>query len=201
MSSFDECCDVERRAYEILTPWIEVHLAKGGLVFTNKGRLSEFLQRSVGDLLYNSRKDGSVRSIEIKAEEQDKYGNAFLETYSNASRFTPGWMHTLNADLLGYFFLDTRKFYLFDYQRLRHWAFRFPGRRGPNHLGRLWDFPEREQGKRVQLNDTWGRCVPLSVLCQEVACKVVLIPRLDEPDAVPVEVVAPGQQSLFRTGT
>jgi hypothetical protein len=46
------------------------------------------------------------------------------------------------------------------FDRLRTWAF---------HDGRIYLYPERMQSKYDQMNDTWGRCVPISVVLREVS--------------------------------
>ena len=50
--------------------------------------------------------------------------------------------------------------------RLQHWAFGIDGR-----PGRIYDFPERPQRRYAQLNDAWGRIVPVDVLAREVGIK------------------------------
>jgi hypothetical protein len=138
---------------------------EGRFVVTEKGNLSKFLQKSVGDVLLNS-DEKTVWAIEIKNEETKRHGNLFLETWSNCKWFTPGWMFTLQCDLLFYYFQDVRELYVIPFENLRDWAFRQPSVSA--HRGRLFDFPEKCQVKREQLNDTWGRCVPIDTIENEV---------------------------------
>ena len=151
MNAFSECRSVEQRSLEILRPYIQQRSFNGQYVITNKGPLARDLQKTVGDALFNSDSD-TVWSIEIKAEEQDKYGNLFLETWSNRKQYTPGWMITLNADLLLYHFISDQKLVRLPLQNLKAWAFQD---------GKIYEYPEKEQNKYTQLNDTWGRTVPI----------------------------------------
>ncbi len=158
MSAFDEAKKVEARSLEILTPFIRARSNGGQFILIEKGRLALELQRQIGDAAFNAR-DGVLWTVEVKAEEENKYGNFFLETWSNRARYTMGWMVTLNSDLLLYHFLKSDELYVMNFQNLKRWAW---------WERRIYRYPEREQGKREQLNDTWGRCVPISVISREV---------------------------------
>lgn len=103
----------------------------------------DFLVRWLGDAVY----------IELKVEEENKHGNLFVEMWSNKSRGTQGWFHTCQADRMWYYFLNSRELYMFKMQDLKDWARR-----------NIEKYPEKPQGKYEQLNDTWGRCVPIPVL-------------------------------------
>lgn len=125
------------------------------------GKLSKELQTNVGDFLVKY-SDSETHTIEVKAEESCLYGNIFIETWSNRTHRTPGWICKLTCSRLFYFFCEERWLLSFDFERLRFWAFR---------EGRMYDFKEKCQKKRNQLNDTWGHCVPVSVLVSEVKPK------------------------------
>lgn len=168
MTAFDDARKIEQRSMDILRPWIRQRAFNGQYVLTSKGPLSRELQSSVGDVLYNSDAD-TIYSIEVKAEEHNRHGNFFLETWSNRARFTLGWMFTLRADLLLYHFVEDDELHVLPFQRLRKWAF---------HDGRIYSFPERRQSKYDQLNDTWGRCVPIGVVRSAVRANPVFYPKL-----------------------
>lgn len=203
MNSFDQARTVEARSLAILTPFItETH---GGFVLTTKGRLSAFLQREVGDLLFND-SHGNVWSVELKAEQRFT-GNLFLETWSNRNLAdamshaergcTVGWLVQCKADLLFYHFLDSDSLYVFSLLALKRWAFEAPSRRmrmaeagadgvRSELLGRVYDFAEKAQHKYAQMNVTCGRIVPLRVLEQECAPP----PRLLRPRQLALELGA-----------
>jgi hypothetical protein len=163
--AFERAKEVEHRAMEDLLPFLKDHSFEGRFVLTHQGPLSQFLQKTVGDVILNSSPD-KVWSVELKAEEDCRTGNFFLETWSNRRRFTPGWMFTLQADFLFYYFVGPKALYVVQLPRLKQWAFVQEGRSG--HPGRLWDFPEKPQAKYDQPNDTWGRCVPILTLREEM---------------------------------
>lgn len=163
MSYFDQCADLGDRGVELVLRW----LASRGKVFesrivrTDKGRLSLSLQTTVGDLLYNSNRL-TIMSIEVKTEARWT-GNFFFETWSNAcpGRERPGWMKTLDADWLFYYFWEVDALYVCDFQKLKTWAFK---------TDRLRHFPEKAfgNGNGQQLNNTLGVVVPVSVLQAEL---------------------------------
>ena len=61
-------------------------------------------------------------------------------------------MITLRADLLLYHFIDDDELYMIKLPDLQEWAFVDE---------KIYSYPEKCQKKREQLNDTWGRCVPI----------------------------------------
>ncbi len=158
MNAFDTGKNIERLSLDILRPFIRQRAFNGQYVVTTKGPLAAELQKSAGDMLYNTDAD-TVYTVEVKAELENKYGNFFLEFWSNRSRFTVGWLITLKSDWLLYHFLKEDELYAIPFQKLRRWAF---------HDQRIYAFPERPQSKYEQLNDTWGRCVPINVLTREL---------------------------------
>jgi hypothetical protein len=158
LNRYEDCLTIEQVGKETVVPFIKRFLAEGAFVITDKGNLSEMLQRECGDAVANSH-DGRVWGIEWKIEQENKYGNFFLETWSNRSRFKTGWMFNLNTDILLYFFIREQVLYSISFRKLRKWAF---------HDGRIYSFEEKMQKKTCQLNDTWGRCVPITVVEKEV---------------------------------
>lgn len=172
MNAFEECVlNVEQRSMEVLAPFLMRHAS--GVVYTNKGILSQFLQKTIGDAVFNHALTQQMYSAEIKAEETRKRNNFFLETWSNMNLnrrshalrgSTPGWMVTQRADLLLYHFLLEDELYIFNFLKLKTW-FYAPDANGHANFER---WPERKQSKRDQLNDTWGRCIPIEFLCSHV---------------------------------
>jgi hypothetical protein len=159
VNAFEKARTIEERSMVIIRPFIEQHAFNGQYVITSKGPLARDLQKSAGDFLINKGDARTIWGLELKTEESKRYGNFFLETWSNLERYTPGWMVTLNTDTLLYHFLDDDELYVIPFPKLRAWAFK---------KGRIYDFPERAQNKYTQKNDTWGRCVPVALLSDEL---------------------------------
>ena len=152
-TAFALASDVEKRALMVLIPF-----AKGKgirIVLTDD---QPILQKTIGDMIVQHL-GHSPYTAELKAEETNKHGNLYLESWSNKPLLTPGWMHTTRADRLWYFFLEQRLLYSCNMSDLREWAF---------VKRRAKDFPEKRQEKREQLNETWGFCVPISILELEI---------------------------------
>lgn len=124
-------------------------------------RHHELIQKFEGDVLVLRGK--SAKYVEFKCEEENKHGNLFIETWSNLSRENRGWYYKCQASWLWYYFIDDDELYCVEMDKLRRWG-TAPGRSGDCHL---FDFPERQQRKREQKNDTWGRCVPIETLSRE----------------------------------
>lgn len=164
MNAFDSARLVEAEGLAILRPFLDER-TNGRLIMLDKGPLARALQQTTGDAIFQCPK-GRAWSVEIKTEEKHT-GNLFLESWSNRNLDTsdaysmfgsnPGWLFKLRADLLMYYFLDTDKLYVMDFLRLKRWAF------GEWRIAR---FPERQQGRREQLNDSWGWCVPVDALAR-----------------------------------
>lgn len=173
MDAFVDACSVEDRGRSVLEPFLRRHAYNGQYVMTNKGILARHLQETVGDVLFNSDRE-IIWSVEIKVEEIDDYGNFYLETWSNKNLCdrkshaelgsNPGWMYKLRSDLLFYFFLSSDELFIINFFKLKRWFFAVAHQNHPN----MDRFEERPQKKRFQLNDTWGRCVPIKVVEREV---------------------------------
>lgn len=172
MNSFRKAQGLAIRGLEDIVPFIRSRATGGQFVLTDKGTLSELLQKSAGDALLNF----ATRcwGVELKTEEENKYGNFFLETWSNRkfSMQNPGWMYTLKTDILLYYFLNSGELFSMKFDDLWDWSFCKRSERGL--CGRVYDYPEKPQGKYEQLNETWGRCVPIEVIGREVGFRKYL---------------------------
>jgi hypothetical protein len=160
-NAFEKASLIEAEAMKDIIPFIRKNSWEGRLVLTAKGNLSKELQKQAGDILFN-REDQKLWAVELKAEAENLHNNFFLETWSNRRRFTPGWMFTLQSDMILYYFVKEKELYSISVPRLKAWA--FEGQR-------IYMFPEKRQGKYDQLNDTWGRCVPIDTIRYEVGFK------------------------------
>ena len=179
MNAFDEGLAVEHQGMVVLTPFLRTRAHDGQFVLVNKGPLCTFLQRSVGDALLNTTAT-TMTTVEIKCEAEARYGNFFFETWSNknldgklrhAERgSSPGWMMTLRADWLMYYFVATDDLYVMDFFKLKRWAFTHE----TGHPS-IEKYPERCQAKRQQPNDTWGRCVPIQAVKSALGDSMKLI--------------------------
>lgn len=167
MTAFDLSRYVEDQGMARLIPLLKQYADGGQFVINNKGPLAPMLQATVGDALLN--RNGGVYGLEVKIE-QEFTGNFYLELWSN-KKFDPrkvGWMVSLNADILWYYFLDVDLLFSMSFHRLWKWAFVEDQRSVAKGRGRIYDFPEKLQRKAAQLNETWGRCVPIATVYAEV---------------------------------
>lgn len=152
----------------ILEPYIRTISHDGRYVWIAKGRLAKELQREYGDLFIQGREE-RLHTIELKAEQENKWGNVFLEEWSNRSRFKRGWMDSLNVDFLLYHFIDSDELLVFDFQELKKWAYCCEKGGRPA----LYQYPMKPQDSREQLNDTWGVCVPIASIPRNVLLKTI----------------------------
>ena len=176
MNAFSECCNVEAAGMDDLVQFLEKQSDSGRFVLTSKGALSKQLQKQVGDAMLN--RQGSIFGVEFKVESENKHGNFFLETWSNLPRRTPGWMVNLNTDVLLYYFLAEKVLFSIPFQRLCQWAFG-SGRDAKNE-GKIYQYKELRQSKYRQLSVTYGRCVPISVIEEEVGFNCYKLGAVDE---------------------
>jgi hypothetical protein len=190
MNPYDNARLTEARGMAVLEPFLSSR-ADGRLVMLEHGPLARALQESTGDAIFQF-PGGRVYSVEVKVEEENKYGNIFAETWSNRNLedrnnhaklgSNPGWFVKLRADLLFYYFLSSDDLYVFDFFKLQRWAFG-----SGDTPGRLYDFREKRQRVRLQANDTWGRCVPIADLASEVGYRLInpkQLPLFTEMDAI-----------------
>lgn len=147
MSAFADALAIESQGQRYVLPWVRQRY--GDVVINVGGRLAKTLQKH-GDFF--AMEEGSVTAFEMKVEKVKGSANLFLESWSNRSRMTPGWMFSCSADVLLYYFLDADELIVINLPALREWAFRD---------WTIARYPERRQNAREQLNDTWGWCVPV----------------------------------------
>lgn len=181
MSAFAQAQEVEKVARVELVPWLRLGCAYVGM--TDR---KQFIQKIWGDFVVRFKDDkrygkyaNAVASIELKAEWEDKWGNLFLEWFSNKKWGTPGWMLTSHAQFLLYFFCNTGNAYWMDFQRLKDWAFQVE-----RHRLRISRYDLKQQDKYEQLNDTWAYCVPIKHI--EQAGLATIITREGRQDGAPL---------------
>lgn len=166
MNPFEKCQKIEELGYESIKPYLRQNFDE--YVYVNSFERNELIlafQQNFGDLIV--KKGKVIFFIDLKTEIEDKYGNFFLETWSNKKRNTPGWFLPevgVKADFVYYVFLKQKILYILDLPELRKWSFE------DHNIER---YPEKMQNKYDQLNDTWGRCVKITDLINEGQCIVV----------------------------
>ncbi len=178
MNAFERSSLIEARGLQRLMPFLMERAGTRGVVRIVKGELAKYLQERVGDVIYNSSVDGRLISLELKTE-QERRPNLFLETFSNKNLHnatnhagrggTAGWIITSGATLLCYQFLDTDDLFFANMFRLKQWA--FTGLNKAGTAGRIYNWEEKPAKRDGQLNDTWGRCVPIEVIHKEVGLR------------------------------
>lgn len=157
MNAYNDACKVEAEGVEDICRFLSQQLGSGKFILISKGKLAKDIQKKHGDCMIETN-SGYMQFIEFKVENKTT-GNLFLEVWSNKSRRTTGWMFHLNTDYLFYYFLDSRKLYVFDFDELALWAF---GSR--EQKANIWRYREVPQSAYSQKNDTWGRIVPIQAL-------------------------------------
>lgn len=173
MSAFDLSRAVETAANSVLLPYLRGKAHKNQIVVFGAGRMAAELQKTA-DLVFQ-KDEKTFYCLEIKAEQSNKSGNLFLETWSNKSRLNPGWLVKSRADYLLYYFVDSDELYRVSLPALQRWAFACD----ENHRENISRYPEKKQSKYDQLNDTWGACVPLSEIGRHVGFRLSR-PKLDD---------------------
>lgn len=173
MSAFDLSRAVETAANSILIPYLRGKAHKNQIVVFGAGRMALEMQKTA-DLVFQ-KDEKTFYCLEIKAEQSNKSGNLFLETWSNKSRLNPGWLVKSRADYLLYYFVDTDELYRIGLPSLQRWAFACD----ENHRPNISRYPEKKQSKYDQINDTWGACVPLSEIGRYVGVHLSR-PKMDD---------------------
>lgn len=195
MDGYGHCQYVEALAIERLKPFLRRHTSiNGQFTVIEKGPLARALQETIGDFIVNHRRDGRMRSIELKAEEKTSE-NLFLEMWSNHnfedrdSRArhapNPGWFMKSSADVLWYYFLDSGQLVVCDLMMLQRWAFGFANDKGTmiekeniySQIGSTIIYPHVIQRKNGQMNRTTGRLVPIVTLQMLGLAQPVIYPR------------------------
>lgn len=161
-TSYELTRNLERIAMERVGQYA-IKFADDGKVYWHEGKE---LQKELGDMSFAYQ--GKTYCVELKAE-QKFTGNLFLETWSNRSRWTIGWMYTTKADKLWYYFIDNDELYYANVETLRDWCFG-----SGDGAGQIYKHRELKQSKYAQKNDSWGRIVPIETLLMR---KVLFGPR------------------------
>lgn len=137
MSSYKQCLDIEKKGKDLVLNFYE------GLnpCWLNSRKLQE-----KGDIYFPYQN----LYVELKCEAEDKYGNFFIETWSNYP-INKGWFEKITADYIFYLFLDTGVIHIIKTKDLKDFMVEY------GHM-----FPEKNQYKNKQKNKTKGVCVKRS---------------------------------------
>lgn len=173
MSAFDLSRAVESAANSVLIPYLRGKAHRNQIVVFGAGRMAKEMQKTA-DLVFQ-KDENNFYCLEIKAEQSNKSGNLFLETWSNKSRLNPGWLVKSRADYLLYYFVDSDEFYRVSLPALQRWAFACD----ENNRENISRYPIKKQSKYDQLNDTWGACVPLSEIGRHIGFRLSH-PKIDD---------------------
>lgn len=166
MNAFGEGRKLEAAALLVILPWLQRMTAGRYELYE---RSEQDFQKAHGDLKIMPVGSARWYTVELKAEQAEKHGNFFLETFSNKNpdRPNPGWMHTSAVDFLWYYFLDDDLLYSIRRPALYRWFFGVGTEPGVEVK-----YPLRAQGKREQLNLTVGRAVPIADVEREIGFKL-----------------------------
>lgn len=156
MSSFKKAKELGDRGEEKVKDWF---LKKPWVkdVETVSGMKDQFS----GKDLFITLNDGSQLSVEVKTELEDKYGNLFLETWSNKSSGRRGWIYTCKSDWFIYQFINESWGYMFETKNLQSWF-------------ETCNVPEKPQRKWVQNNDSWGRPANIQLILAQTNSKIII---------------------------
>lgn len=145
---------VAERAASEIESWLRDR--RNTVSVTNVEKDPKFQKIDV-DLIWTTRK--STYQVEIKGDLWHKTGNFFFETLSNKEKNTPGCFMYTQADLLFYYFLETKSLYILPMPQTRTWF-----------LSNRDRFKERATTTPVNGGSytTVGRLVPVELVLREV---------------------------------
>ncbi len=164
-----DCDRIGREGIELFKPFFHARF-EGAIAYIEKGVMAETLQITIGDAVANNYAKETV-CLEFKTEKEDKYGNFFLEEYSNYQPHDlrwnkPGWMQTSLCDWIVYIFLNKKMAYCIRFADLKIWSYQTPNSIGGS--GRIRDYELKPQKKYEQKNETYGFCPKIATIEYEV---------------------------------
>lgn len=157
VTSFDICRGIESESLKT----VETELFKLFDAVFDTNNFNNFLmyQQYYGD--YLAVKNADKFFIEVKSEQSNKWGNFYLETWSNKPE-NVGWFKKCRADLILYHFIADKMIYIFDLQK----AQQFVESSGDK-------YPEKPQSKYSQRNKSFGLCVPVNDIMDAAGVAVI----------------------------
>lgn len=122
-----------------------------------------------------------VENIEVELKTEQRFtGNFFLETWADAWNAQPGWLMTINPDVLAYQFLDVGRLYLMNFRDLKGWYF---------GSGRF------VSGKRVKVSAhptgryTVGHIIPIEEIADNVNVMEIQLPHTSMVNEITIEAL------------
>lgn len=144
--NYQESRDIERQGLDIMLAWAQArnpHLS----VTEVDGKEA---QKYMGDIHLGP------MFIEAKTEQTNKHRNIFLETWSNKKWAKRSWLWHFQGDWYWYYFLESDELYFMHASDLWNWCFNEDG----TESSAFKSLPEKHV-ECDQLNDAWGRPVPI----------------------------------------
>lgn len=165
MAGYKDSLDLEAKGEAIIFDWLR-NLGCTVIFNRNDHRGKEF--QTYGDLIVRPPEQSKHMLVELKVEKSGRHGNFFIETWSNRTWFTPGWIFTSKAQRLLYYFLEDDCLYSMCMDDLKSFVFQ---RNKDNRITAFFHYPEKTQSKYNQPNQTHGLCVPINDLLHSVPVK------------------------------
>lgn len=138
----------------------EVHDVQG------KDKRYDVYRRLDVDLVVVDPKSHDVIWVELKGDNQEQYGNFFMEYVSNDKLMTPGCMLITKSKYVFYYFVNTKILYIMDTREMQAWL----RDELENRSRRFRDGVTgtcNKKGDREWYN-TIGKRVPITILMEEI---------------------------------
>lgn len=146
MNSFEQCRAIESESLpKVLKTLNTIYDC---IIPTDDFKYHLTYQQYYGD--YACIKKNILEYVEVKTETNNKWGNFYLETWSNKPE-NRGWFYKCLADYILYHFLEDNVIYMFDLKKAQEYINNNPDK-----------YNEKPQNKYNQKNKTYGLCVPVS---------------------------------------
>lgn len=182
MGALNKALSVETRGKKIIYDYLEFKNNSYAQIYDKFDGVCEKTMQKHGDFIM-FHKNGKMDWIEVKVEEENRHGNFFIETFSNKNissisnhyerASTPGWIYTSRAGWIFYYFINSDELFMLPLFELKKWLL---GEDETNIGHPVIDrYKEKSQDKYVQLNDTWGRCVPITDVLNQLGTKERLL--------------------------
>jgi len=161
MNSFEKCREIEAESASSVLKYLQN--TYDFVVSTDEFKHAKTYQQYYGD--YLCVKKHSAVYIEVKTEVKNKYGNFYLETWSNKPQ-NRGWFKKCLADYILYHFLEDNVIYIFDLQKAQEYIESNPDK-----------YAEKPQSKYNQMNKSYGICASISDIMHVAGCLTVKLEK------------------------